>query len=234
MEFDQETAYRGLVHVRDPKSGSCGTGVLTEGGCILTVAHIFYQNIPDPEAYRGFSARLSVRSLSSETENLLLIAQVDTCLDSAILGASGAHGNLFDDEADEFEAFKAAMTLQPIQLIDRSQTETLPVWIYSHNIGWIQGSANVDPEYPHYLLIDPEGSVVKGMSGGPVFTADGRVIGCLIGSSDRNEKLAFANILSACLPGWALDAHKRQAAWLSRYSRKFGGIDLDNASSWNH
>lgn len=236
MALDLELAYRGLVKVRDRHSDVSkfdGTGVLVEGGCILTVAHNFYPNVPNPEDYRTYSTWVFVRLLASEKEVMLLVAHADTCLDSAILGISGAHESLCEEEVAVFEKCIDEMVAQPIRLVDRTDTKRFSVSFYSHKIGWVQGNAIIDQQYPHYLLIDADAPVEDGMSGDPVFTDDGRVIGCLVGSEDRNGRLVFANLCCACLPGWALDAQQRQAAWLSLYSRKFVTIDLNKAKSWH-
>ena len=151
-----------------------GRGVLAPGAFILSATHCI------PWRGTGVMALGEVYPTEIETPSgVKFRVGVDACDPVADIAALGELDNQeFPDDADRFEEWRGSVKPVPLNYrwIEPEQVE--PVFIYTHKREWIAGSVTrfgFDIPYSSVALLVER--IESGMSGSPVVTADGLLLG---------------------------------------------------------
>jgi hypothetical protein len=198
-----------------------GRGVLIPGGYIVTAAHCVEITTNGDTAANPHTDREQVKT-RAEQYLWLTVRAVEPSADIALLGIGE---QCSPDEEQAFQAF--SLNTKPVPLfqgdLPTSFDKPIPVQVYDLNRSWVDGfAATNDPTSP-CLGVLTEREIEGGASGGPVITADGKLL-AVVSSWDkfstmyhRGRTYHFGHCprpLTA-LPAWAVNEIREATAVLS-------------------
>jgi Trypsin-like peptidase domain len=100
---------------------------------------------------------------------------VDPVSDVAVLGCLDEQE--FPEEAKQFEQFCEATTPLSLGQRDYGLFQKTPVYVLSHNKGWVTGQAMQCRSTAHQLAVEMDDSIEGGTSGGPIVDHSGTLLG---------------------------------------------------------
>jgi hypothetical protein len=177
-------------------------GVLVAGGLVLTAAHcVDYTTAGAMVLGDYFLEELQTMRGPIKARPLA----VEPVADIAVLGA--LDGQEFPEETEAFEAWWAATPPVPLCLEPLPALAPFPIYIYTHQGTWLQGSAQLAREEAHQLWVEVAEQIEGGTSGSPIVTERGELVGVV---SISNYESASAGCVGLTprphltLPGWVM------------------------------
>jgi S1-C subfamily serine protease len=197
-----------------------GRGVLVPGGHVLTAAHCI-EVTADEAASAALDGGFFRKVRTADRRELLLdVLAIEPVADIALLGPPD--DQRLPDAATAFDEFVGAT--EPVRIYRGEMVPTdihekfgpawytLPALVYNLDRTWVRAVARVvQPGQPR-LILETEGHIKGGASGGPVVTPDGRLIGVVSNSQEptsRRQKGPYDGGAARphhALPVWGVDA----------------------------
>jgi Trypsin-like peptidase domain len=186
--------------------GLGGRGVLVTGGFILTATHCI--------RWDG-SGGMTLGNHYSEIVNTkggdrfrVGISAADPVSDMAALGALDER--VYSEDYDAFERWREATRPVPVMNETLRVGDSLPVYILTHNRGWIDGRICRYGYHGHpqsgSISLETDAQIEGGTSGSPVVDSDGNLIGVVSQFGSSREKgapgLGKFPIAKLALPRW--------------------------------
>jgi hypothetical protein len=175
-------------------NGRKGRCVLIEGGLIVTAAHVIGW---DSDTMATMTERCLFKIKTSGgtvSANLLVIEPIS---DVAVLGCPDRQ--TYSRESDIYDDL--CERVQPVKLLARIPKPGVlfPVWIYECPGSWMAGEAQYCGDGSTFG-VHVEGKLVPGMSGGPIVSDAGELVGVVSQGTER----CSAAFLPMALPQWIL------------------------------
>jgi hypothetical protein len=183
--------------VRLPAKG--GLGVLVPGGFVLTAAHCIDWNGEGGMAL-GDVHLTEIETRSGERFRLSVCA-VEPVSDLAVL--ESADTQLFEKDAEAFEAFCEGTPPVNVSTNEVGEGETLPVHVRTHEDTWLDGLATRYGQLGPTMFIKTKRRIKSGTSGGPVVDRIGALVGIVSWSNEGAGQGGFPRP-HLVLPAWVL------------------------------
>lgn len=102
---------------------------------------------------------------------------IDPVSDVAILGA--LDGQVFFDEAEQFELFSENTVPVPLRLDGFALNKPFDVYVFTHKNQWVKGTAQQCRPDASNLMVQFDEQIEGGTSGGPVINEEGELVGVI-------------------------------------------------------
>jgi len=151
-------------------------GVLVPGNLIVTAAHV----IARPRLWRSRTFGHAYREYQLERVRVgtrmirMAVESADPISDVAVLAVPDLVK--FPKWAPALEAYLETVALVSL-CSDELSSAVFPVWILSHDRGWVEGQARQGAPGAGYCLIHASQPIAGGTSGSPVVTPEGLLLG---------------------------------------------------------
>lgn len=211
---DLQNTVRATLRIRSADCGLGGQAVLVPGGFILTAAHCI-KDVGHSDAALGDYFPVHLETPVGPV--VAGIAAIEPFADVAVLAEFGAP-EAYPDESEAFEDLVDEVC--PANLYFGPWDRPIPVFVRSHEGFWISGEYRPLTSCEDGRRGSGSGAVFTsqaiecGSSGGPVVTAQGRLVGVMSNSCEQRasgEYQARIPLLAFALPGWILPAIRHEA-----------------------
>lgn len=188
------------VRIRAPRSG-LGQAVMIDRGFFLTAAHCV-RNVRYAALALGDHQHCTL--ITPEGKLTASLSAVEPIADIAVLSCPDHQD--FYDEAARYDLFlEQNRGLGLMRDVPRSGEE-FPIWVRTHNNGWIDGTAQYigGASFRTKTRVEIEG----GTSGGPILNQNGEVVGVVSNSSSTASAgyySALQGLACRALPAWILN-----------------------------
>jgi hypothetical protein len=181
-----------------------GLGVLVPGGLIATATHCI-EWVGSGMMALG-EVYPSTVLCADKTTFRLGAAAADPVSDMAVLEALDEQ--VFTDDAECFEAWRERVAPVPLKHFVLDFEQSCPAFVLTNEGKWLSGRVtrvNGPPSRPMScrIVLETEEAIQGGMSGGPVVSEDGKLLGVV--SQTHENTSGPIPVAYLTLPRWVLD-----------------------------